>query len=119
MNKPKPISDPAVRVLSWLLDLAVQRAGYTVRGVRDWATSEQIETGVKTWGTAELMRAEAKRGRVLQHDARPPGDSRPSWFYRISHPGAEASQSTRLRNNYREWNSLQIDRKNSKSFGSF
>jgi hypothetical protein len=88
MNKPKPIYDPAVKVLSWLLDLAVQRAGYTVRGVRGWATSEQIETGVKTWGTAELMRAEAKRGRVLQHDARPPGDSQPSWLYRISQPGA-------------------------------
>ena len=89
MNKPKPISDPAVRVLSWLLDLAVQRAGYTVRGVRGWATSEQIETGVKTWGTAELMRAEAKRGRVLQHDARPPEDSRPTWLYRISQAGAD------------------------------
>jgi hypothetical protein len=89
MNKPKPISDPAVKVLSWLLDLAVQRAGYTVRGVRGWATAEQIETGVKTWGTAELMRAEARRGRVLQHDARPPGDSRPSWLYRISQPSVD------------------------------
>lgn len=88
MNKPKPIFGPAVKVLSWLLDLAVQRAGYTVRGVRGWATAEQIETGVKSWGTAELMRAEAKRGRVLQHDARPPRDSRPSWLYRISQPGA-------------------------------
>lgn len=89
MDKLKLISDPAVKVLSWLLDLAVQRAGYTVRGVRGWATSEQIETGVKTWGTAELMRAEARRGRVLQHDARPPGDSWPSWLYRISQPGAD------------------------------
>lgn len=89
MNKPKPISDPAVRALNWLLDLAVQRAGYTVRGVRGWAMAEQIETGVKSWGTAELMRAEARRGRVLQHDARPPGDSRPSWLYRISQPGAD------------------------------
>lgn len=89
MKKPKPISDPAVKVLGWLLDLAVQRAGYTVRGVPGWATAEQIETGVKTWGTAELMRAEARRGRVLQHDARPPGDSRPSWLYRISQLGVD------------------------------
>lgn len=89
MNKPKPVSDPAVRVLSWLLDLMVQRAGYTVRGVRGWATAEQIETGVKTWGTAELMRAEARRGRVLQHDGRPSGDLRPSWLYRISQPGVD------------------------------
>ncbi|HEX6369814.1 MAG TPA: hypothetical protein VF006_12920 [Longimicrobium sp.] len=95
MNKPRPISDPAVKVLSWLLDLAVQRAGYTVRGVRGWATSEQIETGVKTWGTAELMRAEARYGRVLQHDARPPGDSRPSWLYRISQPGADQLAAAR------------------------
>ncbi len=89
MNKPNPISEPAVRVLSWLLDLAVQRAGYTVRGVPGWATAEQIETGVKSWATTELMRAEARRGRVLQHDARPPGDSRPSWLYRISQLGAD------------------------------
>jgi hypothetical protein len=89
MNKPKPISDPSVRVLSWLLDLAVQGAGYTVRGVHGWATAEQIETGVKSWGTAELMRTEAKRGRVLQHDARPHGDSRPSWLYRISQGGVD------------------------------
>lgn len=95
MNKPRPISDPAVKVLSWLLDLAVQRAGYAVRGVRGWATSEQIETGVKTWGTAELMRAEARHGRVLQHDARPPGDSRPSWLYRISQPGADQLAAAR------------------------
>jgi len=89
MSKPKPISDPVVRVLSWLLDLAVQRVGYTVRGVPGWATAEQIETGIKTWGTAELMRAEAKRGRVLQHDARPPGNSRPSWLYRVSQAGVD------------------------------
>jgi hypothetical protein len=95
MSKPKPISDPAARVLSWLLDLAVQRAGYTVRGVPGWATAEQIEAGIKTWGTAELMRAEAKRGRVLQHDARPPGDSRPSWLYHISQAGADQLASAR------------------------
>jgi hypothetical protein len=95
MSKPKPISDPALRVLSWLLDLAVQRAGYTVRGVPGWATAEQIEAGIKTWGTAELMRAEAKRGRVLQHDARPPGDSRPSWLYRVSPTGADQLAAAR------------------------
>jgi hypothetical protein len=95
MSKPKPISDPVVRVLSWLVDLAVQRAGYTVRGVPGWATAEQIETGTKTWGTAELMRAEAKRGRVLQHDARQPGDSRPSWLYRVSQAGADQLAAAR------------------------
>jgi hypothetical protein len=84
-----------VKVLSWLLDLAVQRAGYTVRGVPGWATAELIETGVKTWGTAELMRTEAKRGRVLQHDARPPGDPRPSWLYRISQLGVDQLAATR------------------------
>jgi hypothetical protein len=95
MRKPKPISDPAVRVLSWLLDLAVQRAGYIVRGVPGWATAEQIEAGTKRWGTAELMRAEAKRGRVLQHDARPPGDSRPSWLYRVSQAGVDQLAAAR------------------------
>ncbi|HZG44001.1 MAG TPA: hypothetical protein VEY93_13685 [Longimicrobium sp.] len=95
MSKPKPISDPVVRVLSWLLGLAVQRAGYTVRGVPGWATAEQIETGMKTWGTAEVMRAEAKRGRVLQHDARPPGDSRPSWLYRVSQAGVDQLAAAR------------------------
>ena len=87
MIKPHTLSQPAVKVLSWLLDLAAQRAGYTVRGAEGWASAEQIEAGVKTWGTAELMRAEAKRQRVLQHDARPRGDSRPRWLYRISRHG--------------------------------
>src|SRR5690349_6104167 len=89
MIKPNTLSEPAVKVLSWLLDLAAQRAGYTVRGAEGWASAEQIETDVKTWETAELMRAEAKRQRVLQHDARPPGDSRPRWLYRISRHGVD------------------------------
>jgi hypothetical protein len=89
MIKPNTLSEPAVKVLSWLLDLAAQRAGYTVRGTEGWASAELIETGTKTWGTAELMRAEAKRQRVLQHDARPPGDSRPHWLYRISRHGVD------------------------------
>jgi hypothetical protein len=61
MIKPNTLSEPAVKVLSWLLDLAAQRAGYTVRGAEGWASAEQIEAGVKTWGTAELMRAELER----------------------------------------------------------
>jgi hypothetical protein len=83
------LSEPAVRVLVFLLDLAAQRAGYMVLGFSGWACADQIEAGARTWGTSELMRALARRGRVLQFDARAPGEVRPVWIYRISQTGAD------------------------------
>jgi hypothetical protein len=40
------------------------------------------------------MRAEARRERVLQHDAPPPRESRSSWLYRISQPGVDQLAAT-------------------------
>lgn len=89
MSTPPPLPDPVIRVLAWLLDLAAQRAGFTVRGQPGWASADEIEAGARTWGTSELMRAQAKRGRVLEHDARAPGEVRPQWLYRISQRGVD------------------------------
>ncbi len=89
MATPPAVSNPVIRALAWLLDLAAQRAGYTVRGQPGWAGADEIEQGVRGWGTGEMMRAHAKRGRVLEYDARAPGETRPRWLYRISRKGAE------------------------------
>lgn len=83
------LSEPALRALAWLLDLAAQGAGFTVRGQPGWASADQIEAGVRGWGTGEMMRAQAARGRVFQHDARAVGEKRPAWVYRISQRGVE------------------------------
>jgi hypothetical protein len=89
MAIPFTLSEPALRALAWLLDLAAQRAGFTVLGKPGWASADDIESGVRGWGTHEMMRAQAKRGRVLQYDARAPGELRPRWLYRISQKGID------------------------------
>lgn len=90
MTKPKTLHDDTLKLLSFLLDLLSRSAGYEVRGARGWATSKQIQTSTKVWATHEFMRAQAKVGRVIGHDARAPGQEKPLWLYRVSQKGADA-----------------------------
>lgn len=94
MATSHPLPDPALTALAWLLDLAAQRAGFTVHGLPGWASAEHVESAVREWGTGELLRTQAKKGRVLQHDARALGERRPVWVYRISQQGMDALAQT-------------------------
>lgn len=80
---------PAAKVLLYLAELAARDGGYRVRGVHGWADPGEIERQSRIWGVGELLRAQVRRGRVLAHDARPPGEGRPLWLYRISQAGAD------------------------------
>jgi hypothetical protein len=90
MTTRSNLPDPAIRALAWLLDLAARRAGYTVHGQPGWAGADEVSAGVSGWGTSEMLRAQARRGRVHEFDARAPGERRPRWVYRISQEGADA-----------------------------
>jgi hypothetical protein len=84
-----PPSHPAIRILAYLLELAAREGGYRVRGTRGWATAHEIEEALGTWGTPELMRAQAERQRVLSVDVRAPGESKAAFVYRIARRGVE------------------------------
>lgn len=90
MTDPKPLPQDILQLLVFLLDLATGDAGYEVRGASGWATASQIQKRTKVWSTHELMRAQARVGRVLEHDARVPGQAKPRWLYRITQKGADA-----------------------------
>lgn len=90
MNHHKPVSDDTLHLLVFLLDLMARNAGYTVRGAAGWATAKQIQARTHVWATHELMRAQARLGRVLEHDARVPGQAKSRWLYRITQKGADA-----------------------------
>lgn len=87
MATAHPIPEPALKALAWLLDLAAQRAGFTIHGLPGWASADEIKVGARTWGTSEMMRAQARKGRVHEFDARARGERRPRWIYRISQHG--------------------------------
>lgn len=89
MSTRPPLSDPAVKALAWLLNLAAARAGYTVLGLPGWASADEIESGVRGWGTHELIRAQARRRRVVEYDGRAPGETRVRWLCRISQHGLD------------------------------
>lgn len=83
------LSYPTAKILLYLVELVARDGGYRLRGVSGWVDPGEIERHTKTWAVGELMRAQARRGRVLAHDARPPGESRPLWLYRISQIGVD------------------------------
>ncbi len=85
----KPLRQPAAHALSWLVELVAYQKGYHLRGVVGWATAAQIEAGVHAWGTSEVMRGEARAGRVAQEDVRAPGQRAPRWVYRVSQLGVD------------------------------
>ncbi|HEX2079565.1 MAG TPA: hypothetical protein VHG08_17700 [Longimicrobium sp.] len=89
-----PPSLPAIRALAYLTELAAREAGYLVHGVRGWATAREIETALKTWGTGDLMRVQAERGRAIRDDVRAPGEPKAVWAYRITRKGIEALAAT-------------------------
>jgi hypothetical protein len=80
---------PAAKILAYLLELVAHGGGYKIRGVRGWADAAVIERNSTTWGAGEVLRVQARRGRILQHDVRVPGEGRPTWAYRICQPGAD------------------------------
>lgn len=90
MKDPRPLPEDALKLLVYLLDLVTRDTGYEIRGARGWATSKQVQTSTIVWATHELMRAHAKRGRVLEHDARASGQEKPRWLYRLTQKGADA-----------------------------
>jgi hypothetical protein len=79
----------AAKVLLYLLELHARGGGYRIRGMPGWADAATIECDTKTWGAGELLRVQARRGRVHAHDARAPGETRPTWLYRVAQPGAD------------------------------
>lgn len=85
----RALSYPAANVLLYLVELVARGGGYRLRGVHGWADPGTIEQHSKTWAAGELLRAQARRGRVLAHDARPLGESHPLWLYRIAQPGMD------------------------------
>lgn len=85
----RALSYPAAKVLLYLVELVARGGGYRLRGVHGWADPGTIEQHSKTWAVGELLRAQARRGRVLAHDARPLGESHPLWLYRIAQPGLD------------------------------
>jgi hypothetical protein len=83
------LSLPAAKVLLYLVELLARGGGYRLRGVHGWADPGEIERHSRTWAVSDLMRTQVRRGRVLAHDARPPGENRPLWLYRISQAGVD------------------------------
>lgn len=79
----------AAKVLLYLLELHARGGGYRIRGMPGWAAAAGIERDTRTWGAGELLRVQARRGRVHAHDARAPGEARPTWLYRVAQPGAD------------------------------
>jgi hypothetical protein len=84
-----PPSEPAIRALVFLLELAARDAGYLVRGVRGWASPQDVEEALGLWGSSELLSAQVQRGRAIREDVRAPGDTRPTYVYRISQKGID------------------------------
>jgi hypothetical protein len=84
------LSYPTAKILLYLAELAAREGGYRLRDVRGWVDPGEIERQTRIWGAAELMRLQARRGRVLAHDARPPGECRPLWLYRIAQVGVDS-----------------------------
>ncbi|MBB4635648.1 hypothetical protein [Longimicrobium terrae] len=84
------LSYPTAKILLYLAELAARDGGYRLLGVRGWVDPSEIERQTRIWGAAELMRLQARRGRVLAHDARPPGEGRPLWLYRIAQVGVDS-----------------------------
>lgn len=75
------LSDPAIRILAGLLNLAAQ-AGFTVPGLPGWASVDEFEVGVEDWGTHELIPAQTSR-ELTDDKARgdePAGRPRYRWF---------------------------------------
>lgn len=85
----RALSYPAAKVLLYLVELVARGGGYRLRGVHGWADAGAIEHLSQTWAVGELLRAQARRGRVFAHDARPLGESHPLWLYRIAQPGVD------------------------------
>lgn len=84
------LSYPAAKVLLYLAELVARGGGYRLRGVHGWADAGAIEDLSQTWAVGELLRAQARQGRVFAHDARPPGESHSLWLYRIAQPGVDS-----------------------------
>lgn len=95
MNSRGHLSVSATRVLEWFLNLAVQRAGFTVLTVPGWAGLREVSSAVgAAVATSDLVRLQAKLGRLHAHDARATGEPRPSWVYRLSQTGSETLART-------------------------
>ena len=66
--------------------LAVDRAGYELRGVRGWAHIHDLQDDMRG-SFAEVLPRLHKRGLLIHADVRAPGQQRPVWVYRISERG--------------------------------
>ncbi len=83
------ISRQAIRVLTYLLELASRESGYRVHGVRGWGTARDVEDGISTWSVSEVLSAQVQSGRVTRVDVRAPGDAKPVWACRINQKGVD------------------------------
>lgn len=79
----------AIRVLTYLLELASRESGYRIHGVRGWATARDVEEGISTWSVSEVLSAQVQSGRVIRADVGASGDAKPVWAYRINQKGVD------------------------------
>lgn len=72
--------------------LAVDRAGYQLRGVRGWAHLNDAQGEVRAHLYEVLTRLHA-RGLLDREDVRAPGMVRPVWVYRVNAHGVEVADA--------------------------
>lgn len=72
--------------------LAVDRAGYRIRGVRGWAHLNDAQDSVRAQLYDVLTRLHA-RGLLDHADVRAPGMVRPVWVYRVTAHGVEVADA--------------------------
>jgi DNA-binding PadR family transcriptional regulator len=85
----KTLSDPVSAPLTYLLHLVAREGGFEYRGRRGWALPDHVQEHTRRWGTGEVLRMQARRGRVLQHDVRVPGTRQPTYIYRLTQKGLD------------------------------
>jgi hypothetical protein len=85
MVRPDHLGAAADSVLSWLWDLDARAGGYTRRGVRGWASREEIEAGTKM-RLPEVLPRLRDRSLVDEDQVHVPG-TRPVAVYRITGHG--------------------------------
>lgn len=88
------LSLPAASILTYLLHLVAREAGFQALATRGWATAGYVEADTRQWGTADELRALAKRCLVRQLDVRPPGGTRSVVIYRITQKGSDRLAAT-------------------------
>jgi hypothetical protein len=79
--------------LKFFRDVAVDRAGYQLRGVRGWAHINDVQEELSGSGFAEVLPRLTARGLLDHADVRAPSMVRPTWIYRITERGVQVADA--------------------------